>query len=343
MKALFFLEHGSRDVLQYGDLPDPEPGENEALVKVRAVALNHLDVWVRRGWPGLSLQMPHIGGSDIAGEVVQASPVSKWQPGQKVLVYPGVNTQEDEWTKRGEPSVSPSYRIIGEHFAGGFAEYVTVPEGNLLPLRPEETFESAAATTLVGLTAWRMLFTRGQCTAQDTVLIVGSGGGVNSLSIAMAAAAGAHVIVLAGTKDKAARARELGANAVINYQEKENWHQEVKALTNGRGADLIVDNVGQATFTKSIKAAAPGGRLVTVGNTSGASLSIDNRYIFAKQLSIFGSTMGSKEDLQSSREFLATNNIPAIIDTIAPLSEGIEHIRRLEAGEHFGKIVLRPY
>ncbi|RMG42920.1 MAG: alcohol dehydrogenase [Candidatus Dadabacteria bacterium] len=342
MKAIFFEQHGEIDVLKYGDLPDPQPKTGEALVRVRAVALNHLDIWVRRGWSGLRLEMPHITGSDIAGEIVEVNGVANWKAGTRVVVNPGVVTREDEWTRRGEDSISPGYRIIGEQMRGGLAELVAVPINNLFSLPAEIEYTRAAATLLTGTTCWRMLFKVGKLKPGETVLVVGSGGGVNSLSIQLARKIGADVIALAGNNNKLKKAQELGAGSVINYRECPSWHVEVMKLTKGRGADLVIDNVGAATFEKSLRAVARGGRIVTVGNTSGYNIQFDNRLIFTKQISLIGSTMGSRQDFIDSTTFIWRENIVPAIDRVAPLSDGINMIQRLQEGKQFGKIILTP-
>jgi len=342
MKAIFFEHHGNIEVLKYADLPDPTPGPGEALIKVTAVALNHLDIWVRRGWQGLRLDMPHIGGSDIAGEIVSVNADSGWTAGSKVIVNPGVSTGEDEWTRRGEESVSPGYKIVGEQFKGGFAEYVVVPVGNVFK-QPEGLSDAeACAPLLIGTTCWRMLFKRADLRPNETVLVVGAGGGVNSLSISMATAAGATVYALAGSKKKADKARELGAVDVINYNEVPNWPLEMVKLTKGRGVDVVIDNVGAKTIAGSIRAVARGGRIVTVGNTSGHAVQFDNRFLFTKQISIIGSTMGSKQDFIDAQQFMLKHNLRAVIDRVEPLSEGIKMLAYLEEGQQFGKIVLKP-
>lgn len=342
MKAIFFEHHGGVEVLKYADLPDPTPAPGEALIKVTAVALNHLDIWVRRGWQGLRLDMPHIGGSDIAGEIVSVNADSGWIAGSKVIVNPGVSTGEDEWTRRGEESVSPGYKIVGEQLKGGFAEYVVVPVGNVFKRPDGLSDEEACAPLLIGTTCWRMLFKRAELRPNQTVLVVGAGGGVNSLSISMATAAGASVYALAGSKKKAEKARELGAIDVINYNEVPNWPLEIVKLTKGRGVDVVIDNVGAKTITGSIRAVARGGRIVTVGNTSGHAVQIDNRFLFTKQISIIGSTMGSKQDFIDAQQFMLKHNIRAAIDRVEPLSEGIKMLAYLEEGQQFGKIVLKP-
>jgi NADPH:quinone reductase-like Zn-dependent oxidoreductase len=343
MKAIFFESHGDVGVLKYGDLPAPEPKPFEALVRVRAVALNHLDIWVRRGWKGLQLDMPHITGSDVAGEIVSINhPETTWTPGSRVVVNPGILTTDDAWTRIGEDSVSPGYRILGEHRKGGLAELVCVPVANLFPMPNGLSFAEAAAPLLVGVTCWRMLFKRACLQAGETVLIVGSGGGVNSLSILLARAAGATVIALGGGQSKIEKALKLGADFAIDYKQHPDWPAEVLRMTKGRGADVVVDNVGAATISKSLRSVARGGRIATVGNTSGHQLSIDNRLLFTKQISLIGSTMGSRQDFIDATDFIFSRNIQAPIDTVAPLSDGIRQIQRLERGEQFGKIVLTP-
>ena len=343
MKAIFFEQHGGIETLKYADLPQPEPKSGEALIRVRAVALNHLDIWVRKGWPGLHLELPHIGGADVSGEVIAInSPLTTWTPGMRVIINPGIITSEDEWIRRGEDSLSPGYKILGEQIKGGFAEYVCVPIANLFKLPQAISFEAGAAPLLVGVTCWRMLFKRAQLRAGESLLVVGAGGGVNSLSILLGKAAGANVIALTSGRDKLDKALTLGASHVIDYQMQPDWHTEVLKITKGRGVDVVVDNVGSKTIPKSLRSVARGGRIVTVGNTKGYELSFDNRLLFTKQVSLIGSTMGSRQDFIEAMEFIYLNKINVPIDTVAPLSDGIEMIKRLEDGHHFGKIVLTP-
>ncbi len=341
MKAIYFEAHGDASVLQYGDLPMPEPRQGQALVRVKAVALNHLDIWVRRGWKGLNLALPHIGGSDVSGEVVTVCGESSFRPGDRVVIDPGISTLDDEWTRTGRHSMSPGYQVFGEQVPGGLAEYAVVPLSNLFLLSDDVSFEQGAAPLLVGTTVWKMLFHSAKLHAGQSVLVVGSGGGVNSLTTQIASAVGAHVIVLAGSQEKAERAVELGASHTINYREVPQWSREVLSLTQGRGVDVVVDNVGQATIVQSLKAVTRGGTVVTVGNTSGHELIIDNRFIFTKQISLVGSTMGSPQDFRDAMTFLEHQGISVIVDTVAPLEQGIEQLKRLEQGDHFGKIVLQ--
>ena len=342
MKALFFEQHGELDVIRCGEVPDPKPGAGEAVVRVRACALNFLDIWVRRGWPGLNLAMPHWCGADVSGEIASLGDgVSNWQVGQRVVVDPGISLGEDEFTRRGEHSVSPDYHILGEHVRGGAAEYVAVPEENLTELPEGIDYPEAAAPLLVGLTAWRMLIHRAGLRAGESVLVVGAGGGVNSMAIQIAKLAGAVVYVVASDAAKAESAADLGADEVIDRSESD-WGRTVYKLTGKRGVDVVVDNVGRATLATSMQAVGRGGRIVVVGNTSGPRADIDIRFIFAKQISIIGSTMGSHQDFREVTELLWAGKLKPVVDRVMPLAEGVEAYRRLEVGQHFGKIVLIP-
>ena len=340
MKALYFEEHGEREVLQYGDLPNLVNKENHVLIKVEACALNHLDVWIRKGWPGLNLEMPHIGGSDVSGIVVEGK--GSWKDGDKVVVDPGISSIEDSWTEKGLDSMSPGYKILGEHISGGCAEYVSVPVENVHK-RPEAlTASQAAAPLLAGLTAYRMLVNRAGIQKGDNVLVMGAGGGVNSLSIQIAKHFGAEVHVVAGGAEKKSKAEDLGASFVVDYKANEDWHKELFPVIGRKGYDIVVDNVGKPTWSRSIKLAGMGGRIVTVGNTKGPIAETDIRYLFAKQLSILGSTMGSHAEFAELLKLMDSGAIKPVIDCEIPLSEGISGHEILEEGTMFGKVVLIP-
>ncbi len=343
MKALYFVEHGGPEVLHYGDLPDPTPGPGESLIRVKAVALNHLDLWVRRGGPAFErLPKPHIGGADVAGVVAAHGPHTAGLPlGTRVIAAPGGVVGEDEWTRRGEDSVSPKYRILGEHTWGGCAEYVVVPSSDLMTMPDDFDFPQAAAPQLVYLTAWRMLVKRAALQAGETVAIVGAGGGVNSAAIQIAKHLGATVYAITSTPDKMARSLALGADHAINYR-AEDWSKAVFLATGKRGVDVVVDNVGAPTWTASIRALARGGRLVTVGGTGGPILEMDLRFVFSKQISILGSTMGSRQDFHDVMSLVWQRKLAPVIDTVMPLSEGRAAHARLEEGSQFGKVVLTP-
>ena len=342
MKALYFDKHGELDVVKYGDVPDPEPGPGEVLIRVHACALNFLDIWVRRGWPGLKLEMPHWCGADVAGEIAAlGEDVSDRQVGQRVVVDPGVNLFADEYTRSGVDSVSPGYHILGEHMRGGAAEYLAVSADSLAAIPDGIDFPEAAAPLLVGLTAWRMLIHQARLRAGESVLVVGAGGGVNSIAIQLAKLAGATVYVVASNPEKSERARQLGADVVLDRSQVD-WGKEIFKLTSRRGVDIVVDNVGKATITKSMQAVARGGRIVIVGNTSGPQAEIDIRFIFGKQISLIGSTMGSHQDFHAVLGLLWSGKIKPVIHQVLPLSEGREAYKMMEAGRHFGKIVLTP-
>lgn len=349
MKALYLTHHGGPEVLQYGELHDLTPGPGQALVQVRAVALNHVDLWVRRGGPAFDkLPKPHVGGADVAGVVLDyGDGATGPAPGTRVVIDPGVVSGpggvavEDEWTRRGEDSLSPAYHILGEDIWGGCAEQVVVPAVNLLPMPDDFDFPAAAAPLLVYLTAWRMLVTRAQLRAGETIAIVGAGGGVNSAAIQIAKHLGATVYAITSTPEKMARAQALGADFTINYK-AEDWSKAVFLATGKRGVDVVVDNVGAPTWTQSIRALARGGRLVNVGGTGGPMVEMDLRLVFRKQISILGSTMGSHQDFRDVMARIWQRKLTPVVDKVFPLSEGRAAHEYLERGEQFGKVILVP-
>jgi NADPH:quinone reductase-like Zn-dependent oxidoreductase len=318
VKAVRIHEDGGPEVLVYEDAPDPVPGDGEALVELRAASLNHLDLWIRKGLP--SVPKPRILGADGAG--IRAD------TGERVVINPGIDHGDGRIT------------VVGEHFDGTHTELVVVPEENLYPLPDELSFEEAAAFPLVFETAYRMLVTRAGLREGETVFVWGIGGGVSTAALAIAKALGARVIVTSSSEPKLERARELGADGTIDHA-----HGDVKAavkeLTGGRGADVVVEHVGEATWRTSLDVAAQGGRVVVCGATSGPNPPAALHRVWWKQLSILGSTMGTKEDFEGAYELVKTGRAKPVVDSVFPLAEARAAHERLEAGEQLGKIVLR--
>jgi len=341
MKAIVYSEHGGPEVLRYTEVPPPEIGAGEILVRVRACALNHLDLWLRKGIPGMPIPLPHIPGSDIAGEVERVGDkVTTVKPGQKVLLQPGISCGQCAKCLAGEDNQCRAYTLFGQGVDGGCAEYVRSPAVNAVPMPENISFEEAAAFPLVSLTAWHMLITRAQLKPAETVLVLAAGSGVGSAAIQIAKASGARVVATAGSDEKLSKARELGADAVINHSRQE-IAAEVKRLTDRRGVDVVFEHVGQATWEQSIRSLVPGGRLVTCGATTGYVGNLDIRYLFTRQLSLLGSFMGSKAELYSALELLRRGLLKPVIDIVMPLAECTKAHERLEHREQFGKIVLR--
>ena len=341
MKAVLFREHGGPEVLRYTEVQDPVAGAGEVLIRVRACALNHLDLWVRRGMPGISIPMPHIGGSDIAGEVAEiGAGVTNVKVGDRVLLSPGISCGRCVHCVRGDDNLCRQYTLFGYGVDGGYAEYLRSPAANVIPIRGSFSFEEAAALPLVFLTAWHMLVTRAQLKPGETVLVLGAGSGVGSAAIQIAKVAGARVIATAGTEAKLQKAKELGADEVFLHSIT-HWSREVKRLTDRRGVDVVVEHVGEATWRESVASLAVGGRLVTCGATTGYEGKIDLRFLFSRHLSILGSYMGSKGELYSVLDLVGRGLVKPVIDTVMPLEQAREAHERLEKREQFGKIVLR--
>jgi NADPH:quinone reductase-like Zn-dependent oxidoreductase len=341
MKAIVYSEHGGSEVLRYTDAPEPSIDAYEVLVRVRACALNHLDLWLRRGIPGVPIPLPHIPGSDIAGEVAKVGEKVKGiKVGERVLLQPGISCGHCAQCLAGEDNKCREYTLFGQMVDGGCAEYVKSPAANVVPIPEGLSFEEAAAFPLVSLTAWHMLITRAQLKPAETVLVLGAGSGVGGAAIQIAKAAGARVIATAGTKEKVLKGKELGADSMILHSEND-IAKETKRMTNGRGVDVVFEHVGQATWEQSVRSMAAGGRLVTCGATTGYDGRIDLRFLFTRQLSILGSFMGSKAELFSALELLRRGLLKPIVDVVMPLAECAAAHQRLENREQFGKIVLR--
>jgi len=341
MKAIVYSEHGGPEVLRYTDAPNPEIGASDVLVRVRACALNHLDLWLRKGIPGMPIPLPHIPGSDIAGELAKVGEkVPNVQVGDKVLLQPGISDGTCEQCLAGRDNFCRQYSLFGEKHDGGCAEFVRSPAVNVLPIPARLSFEEAAAIPLVFLTAWHMLFGRAHLQPGETLLVLGAGSGVGSAAIQLAKNAGARVIATAGSEAKAAKAKELGADEVIDHSQQK-IAAEVKRITERRGVDVVFEHVGVATWDDSIYSLAPGGRLVTCGATTGYAAQIDLRYLFVRHLSILGSFMGSKAEMFPVLDLFNRGLLKPVIDTVMPLAECAAAHERLEHRQQFGKIVLR--
>jgi NADPH:quinone reductase-like Zn-dependent oxidoreductase len=339
VKALFFEEHGGADRLLYGGRPAPEPGAGEVRVRLKAAALNHLDLFVLHGMPGIPIGLPHIGGADGAG-VVDAigEGVEGVTEGAEVIFDPGLSCGRCEYCLAGEQSLCISFGVLGEHSDGTLAEAVVVSAQSLAPRPKHLSWEESAAIGLAHLTAWRMLISRGALNPGETVLIHGIGSGVSMASLQLAKLVGARVIVTSRSEEKLRRAVELGADEVLpaDHQVARN----VRGLTDKRGADVVVDSVGEATWMQSLEAAAKGGRIVTCGATSGPNPVEELRRVFWNQLSIIGSTMGSREDWRQLTAAVDAHQLKPVIDTVLPLAEGRAAYERMERAEQFAKIVL---
>jgi NADPH:quinone reductase-like Zn-dependent oxidoreductase len=341
MRAVTMQAHGTFDRLSWGEVPDPIPGPGEVRLRLLASALNHLDLFVLEGLPGLKLAFPHIGGADGVGVVDALGPgVAGWSPGQNVVFDPGLSCGKCPFCLQGEQSLCASFGILGEHRSGTFAEFVCVPAVNLAPAPEHLNDEEAAAFPLTWLTAFRMLFTRGRLAPGESVLIHGIGSGVSLAALQMAKAAGAVIYVTSSSDGKLERAKALGADAGINYT-RDRVEKSVQGLTGGAGVDLVVDSVGAATWMASLKCAKKGGRIVTCGATSGPNPAEEIRLVFWKQLSILGSTMGSRADFARMLAFASARKLRPVVDAVVPLPEARRAYERLAGGEQFGKIVLR--
>ncbi|HED04199.1 MAG TPA: alcohol dehydrogenase [Candidatus Fraserbacteria bacterium] len=340
MKAIRIHQHGGPEVLRYEEVPDPVAGPDEVLVQVRACALNHLDIFVRQGLPGIAL--PHIPGADVAGVIAEVgAQVQGLSQGQRIIVNPSLSCGHCEYCIQGQDSLCDSYRILGEQVDGGYAEYLAVPADNVHLIPDGFSFEEAAAVPLVYQTAWRLLVSRAQLKAGEDILILGAGGGVASAAIQIAKLCGARVWATSSSSVKLERARELGVDVLINYKTSD-FAKEIRRLTDKRGVDVVLDNVGEATWEQSLRSLAKNGRLVTCGATSGPRPPTDIRLVFWRQLQIFGSTMANRHEFSEVLRLVWQGKLKPVVDRSFPLGEAAAAQRALEAGEHFGKLVLVP-
>lgn len=340
MRALVIFDHGGVDKLTLADVPEPSPGTDQVIINVKAVALNRLDLWVREGMPGLKLNMPHILGSDVAGIVQDVGAgVVGVSTGQRVTINPGWWDTTCDYCVRGEQSLCVNFKVFGEHLPGGCAEFMRVPARNILPIPDDYPLEQAAAAPLAFLTAWRALIPRGRVRAGEDVVVLGAGSGTSTAAIQIAKLAGARVFATSHSDEKLRRAGELGADILINYT-KQEWEREVWLATNKRGADVVVDSIGEATWLKSLRALRKGGRLITYGATSGPNPKEEIRQIFWKQLDIIGTTMSNQQEFLDVMKLVFRGALKPVIDVVMPLEEAREAHRRLAGNEQFGKIVL---
>jgi NADPH:quinone reductase-like Zn-dependent oxidoreductase len=336
MKAIRFHEHGGPAVLRHEDAPDPAAEPGHALIRVRACALNHLDLWERKGLDRVQLPMPHISGSDVSGEVIEAA---GFAPGTRVMLQPGLSCGTCRWCLAGRDNLCSSYDVLGYRSDGGYAEIVKVPLANVIAIPPHVDFVHAAAFPLTFLTAWHMLVTVARVRPGEDVLVLAAGSGVGQAAMQVARFLGANVIATAGSESKMARAVEMGAAQVISHASGQ-FSTDVRRLTEGRGVDVVVEHVGQDTWEQSVRCLARGGRLVTCGATTGFSSALDLRHLFARQLSLLGSYMGAKGELLEAAALFFDGRLAPVVDTTYPLSAAADAQTRMERREQFGKIVL---
>ncbi len=342
MKAVVFHEYGGVEKLRYEEAKDPAPGPDEVLVRVKACALNHLDIWARTGLEPQRVSLPHISGSDISGEVVNVGePSSDISVGQRVTVSPGMSDWKCEFCLSGNDNICRNYKIIGYDVNGGYAEYVSVPKESVVAISEAISFDELAAFPLTHLTAWHMLVTKAQIKAGQKVLVLAAGSGVGAAAIQICKLFGAKVITTVGAEWKAKKAKETGADEVINRKEQDIV-TEVKRLTDGTGVDVVVEHVGTSTWSSSLKSLSYGGKIAICGATSGYLGETDLRYIYRRSLTIFGTYMGTKAELLEVMRFLVRGKLRPVVDSKFPLERAAEAQRKMEESGHFGKIILNP-
>ena len=341
MRAAIFHENGGPEVVRIEDVPDLTPGPGEVLVRVKAAALNHLDLWVRRGLP-IETTMPHIGGSDVAG-VIEAvgEGVDASRVGERVIVNPSLFDGTCEWCRRGEESMCVGFRILGEHTNGGFAELVTAAADRAYALPEGYAFEDAAALPIAYMTAWRALHSRARLQADESVLVLGASGGSGLAAVQIAVDIGARVFALTSGAEKVERLRALGAEYVYD-RAADDWVKALQRDTAGRGVDVVLENPGAATWKGALRSLAIGGRLVTFGATTGPKVEVDIRALFWRQVSILGTTMANRSEFEAMIQAAFAGRIRPVVDTVLPLDRARQAHERMEAGEQFGKIVLIP-
>jgi NADPH:quinone reductase-like Zn-dependent oxidoreductase len=340
MGAMIFRAHGGPEVLEWAEVPRPAPQRGEVLVKVAACGMNRLDLFTRAGHASLKLRLPHILGSEPVGTVAEVGlEVTTFAAGDRVIVAPG-QLREFHADRRRPYSAYPDYHVVGHGAPGGYGEYVVARAENLVRAGARWSLEEWAATPLVFLTAWRMLVGRARVRPGESVLVIAAGSGVGSAAIQIARHLGCRVIATAGSEAKLAKAAALGAHECVSHG-RDDWPKEVRRLTGGRGVDVVVEHVGQAVFAKAVTTLAHGGRLVTCGATTGIDANVNLSHLFVKQLSLLGSYMGDFHELVEVVALLDAGHLRPVVDRVFPVREAAAAHRRLESGEHFGKIVLK--
>jgi NADPH:quinone reductase-like Zn-dependent oxidoreductase len=342
MKAVAISAHGGPEVLEVTELPDPVIDDNEVLIRVRACSLNYLDVWIRRGLPGLEFSTPHVLGADISGVVTQVGRLVKnVKPDQSVVLSPGLSCMHCEYCLSGRDNLCASYDVLGSRVDGGYAEFVKAPSFNVIPKPENLSFEEASSIPLVFLTAWHMLGERVKLKAGETLLVQAAGSGVGSAAIQIGKLLGARVFATASTDAKLSKAKSLGADETINYQE-EDFLDAVKRLTGKRGVDVVFEHTGEVTWERSVRSLTRGGRLVTCGATSGYNGKLDIRYLFSRQISLVGSYMGAKAELLEVLKFFEDGRLKPVVDRVLPLEDAAQAHTAMEDRAQFGKVVLVP-
>jgi NADPH:quinone reductase-like Zn-dependent oxidoreductase len=342
MKAVVFDRHGGPEVLELREVPDPKPAPGEAVLRVRACGINHLDLWVRAGLPGLEVQMPHILGNDVVGELLELAPdVTSVRVGDRVWVHPTLSCGTCTACRAGDDNLCRQYDVLGRRRNGGYAERVAVPAGNCLSYPGDMPWEQAAAMPLVFLTAWHMLVTRARLREGEDCLVMGASGGVGTAAVQVAKHLGARVIAVAGSWDKLQKLRALGADEVIDHTAMDVT-AEARALTNKKGVEVVFEHVGGEVFEAGVAALAKNGRLVTCGATIGHTATLDLNLLFGRHLALYGSWMGTRAESLAVLEQVRAGRLHAVVDSVLPLDEARRAHERIETRQHFGKVVLVP-
>jgi NADPH:quinone reductase-like Zn-dependent oxidoreductase len=345
MKAIIYPEHGGIEVLKYTDIPDPKPLPNEVLIKVRATGLNHNDLWARRGLQGMKFPLPHIPGSDVAGEVIgKGELVTSVEIGQKVVIHPAISCRNCAACTSGHEYFCRNFKIYGFQTGplnGGYAEMIRIPEANVIPKPERLSWEEAATVPLCLLTVWHMLITRAKLQVGQDILVWGAGSGIGSLAIQLARSMQCRVITTASSEEKAKKARELGADETVNPH-TEDVVAAVKKFTNKKGVEVVFEHTGEKTWERSMASLTWGGTIVICGNTTGFEAKTDLRFLFNKQLNLLGSHQGNKAELVEALKLVERGAIRPVVDSVFPLKDAGKAQQRMEESKHFGGLVLVP-